>query len=392
MMKKLFITFLFVNFINLLFANSVTLQKAKQVALNWYSERSYDIQNDFQIIEYFIEKEDTDNIYYIFNFSPPNGGFVIVSADDLIVPILGYCFNQNYELENHPPQFKAMLVNFKEQIVYAKENYLSATAEINNEWNRLKVNTDNFEKMRDIRDVLPLLDPIEWHQNWDWNEYCPADPSGPGGHVLAGCVAVAMAQVMKFWSYPSQGSGSHSYYHPDYGWLDADFGNTTYDWVNMPDNYATSNTKTLLYHCGVSVEMDYGPSGSSASTSSDVVPAITTYFNYNTGAQFLWKSSYSDPEWENIIRNELDNGRPLIYRGQGTGGHAFNLDGYQGTNYFHFNWGWSGNYNGYFYLTNLNPDIYNFTDSQGAIIGIEPGTFVGGYITENTTWTVEGMI
>ncbi|MCK4654051.1 MAG: C10 family peptidase, partial [Candidatus Cloacimonetes bacterium] len=344
-------------------------------ARNWYSERIDDGPTKLEIVETFIEKENSENIYCIFNFNPPVGGFVMVSADDIVVPILGYSFEQNYGLKNHPPQFDAMLANFKEQIVYAKENRLSATREISDEWKRLKVKTEDFKKIRDIKDVSPLLDPIAWDQNWDWNEYCPVDAAGPGGHVYAGCTAVAMAQVMKYWAHPNTGTGSSFYYHPVYGWLSANYADTIYEWANMPDNLASSDTKTLLYHCGVSVEMDYGSSGSGAwvgEYSPSALTALKGYFKYDLSAYFILKDNYANSTWENMVRNELDNGRPLIYRGYNEYGHAFNMDGYQGTNYFHFNWGWSGAYNGYYYLTELNPGGYSFTNDQGGIFSLFP--------------------
>ena len=362
----------------LVYSTPVNIETAKQVAQNWYSERIDNGSNNFEVVETFIEKENSENIYCIFNFSPPTGGFVIVSADDIIVPILGYSSKQNFGIENHPPQFDAMLVSFKEQIVYAKENWLSTTKEIIDEWSRLYVAAEDFEKIRDIRGVSPMLDPIAWNQGAPWNEYCPEDASSTtgNGHVWVGCVAVSMAQVMKYWHHPVQGIGSHSYYHPNYGILSANFGATTYDWANMPNSSAASATKTLLYHCGVSVEMDYGPSGSAAwvgQYSPSVLTALKDYFNYDTSAYFDLKDNYSTPTWEYMIRNELNNGRPLVYRAYGdVYGHAFNLDGYQGTNYFHFNWGWSGAYNGYYYLSNLNPGGFNFNTGHGGIFNLLP--------------------
>ena len=199
----------------------VNIETAKQVAKNWYSERIDEGSNKLEIVKTFIEKENSENIYYIFNFNKV--GFVMISADDIVVPILGYSSEQNYGLKNHPPQFNAMLACFKDQIVYAKEKRVSATKKISDEWERLEVKTENFEKIRDIKDVSPLI-TVNWNQGWDWNEYCPADAAGPGGHTYAGCTAVATAQVMKYWSHPGTGTGTHGYIHPTYGYLYADFG------------------------------------------------------------------------------------------------------------------------------------------------------------------------
>ena len=178
-MKKLLITFLFIYSINFLCANSVTLQNAEQVALNWCSERNDKASNDFKIVESFIEKENTENIYFIFNFYKT--GFVMVSADDATIPILGYVFDHNYTLENHPPQFDAMLASFKEQIVYAKENNLSASKETQDEWERLNVKTENFEMNRDFDRLEPLLSTT-WNQGQYYNEMCPYDVTSTTGN------------------------------------------------------------------------------------------------------------------------------------------------------------------------------------------------------------------
>ncbi len=363
---------------SIVYSATVTRTTAEQVAMNWYSERNDKAPNDFEIVESFIEKENTENIFFIFNFDKT--GFVMVSADDAAIPILGYVFEHNYTLENHPPQFDAMLASFKEQIVYAKENSLSASQEAQDEWERLNVRIENFERNRDFNRLDPLLSSL-WNQSYSWNTYCPPDGSGPGGYVYAGCVAVAMAQIMNYWGYPTTGTGSHSYSCPPYGTLSANFGATTY---NFPMNNTTpdNDIRELLYHCGVSVDMQYGPTGSGAYTS-DVVSALETYFDYDTSANYDYKSSYTNTVWENMIRSNLDDGYPLQYRGSGTGGHSFNLDGYENSDisHFHFNWGWSGSYNGYYYLNDLTPGSYNFTNDQAAIFDIFPASGAPGIPT-----------
>ena len=354
---------------SLIYSATVNIETAKQVAMNWYLERNVKASNNPEIVETFIEKENSENVYYFFNFGLPAGGFVLVAADDAVFPILGYNFEHEYSLDNHPPQFDKMLASFKEQIVYVKENNLLGNEEIRNEWSRLNVVSEEFEIIRDIRDVSPLLS-TNWDQGYSWNTYCPADPYGPGGYVYAGCVAVAMAQVMKYWAHPTTGTGSHGYYS-DYGYLYVDFGATTYDWSDMYNSSPTNATRELLYHCGVSVNMDYGPYGSGAYTSQSVV-AFETYFGYDNDAIYRYKNNYSSSVWESMLREELDNGRPLVYRGENDSGHAFNLDGYEGTDHFHINWGWSGYYNGYYYLNDLTPGGYNFTSNQAGIFNLHP--------------------
>ena len=356
-----------------LFGIPVSIEKAEKVAKNWYLERcNKDTIPQFDIEETFTESRSSGVVYYIFNFNL--SGYIIVAADDISIPVLGYSYSHNYETTNHPPAFDELLNWYALQIDSARVDSLTPLQETTELWDRLSVNPEDFVPESVPMNVEPLL-TTEWDQDWPYNELCPDDPVGPGGHAYAGCVATAMGQVMKYWNHPYQGTDSHGYYHPDYGYLFVDFGATTYGWADMPNSISSSNTAvaTLLYHCGVGVEMDYGPYSSGTYTS-DAVYAFETYFSYDNNAIFRNKSNYSSSVWEGMLREELDNGRPLVYRGQssGSGGHAFNLDGYEGTNHFHINWGWSGWYNGYYYLNDLTPGSFNYTYLQGAVFGIEP--------------------
>ena len=354
----------------LLFSNkepqSISIDEAKIVAMNWYTERwekNKSIDN--------IEIIELDELIYVFNFN--SDGFIMISSSCATVPVLGYCFNNKFNLnDDFPPQFNAMIKCFKDQIIYANKNKLIQTDKIKDEWNRL-LSTD-FKENTSLTNINPLLN-TNWDQDWPWNQYCPSDNSGPGNHVYAGCVAVSQAQVMKYWEYPNYGIGSHGY-NSDYGWLEIDFSEQTYNWDEMLWSSSTTETAKLLYHIGVSIDMEYSPYGSGAYVFYGPVSSLTSfknYFGYCEEAVGYEKNNFSDSDWAAMIREELNEGRPLDYRGYGWyGGHAFNLDGYQGTNYFHFNWGWSGAYNGYYYLTNLNPGGSTFTNDQGGIFNLYP--------------------
>ncbi|MDP8221644.1 MAG: C10 family peptidase, partial [Candidatus Stygibacter frigidus] len=250
---------------------------------------------------------------------------------------------------------------------------LAADDKIINEWQRLL--TNEFTPLRDLRDVSPLL-TCNWNQDSPWSQYCPHGPGQNNPFVYSGCVAVSMAQVMYFWNHPSVGVGSHTYTHDQYGTISCDFSETEFNYNTMQNNYATAETKELQWACGVAVEMDYGSDGSGAQVgygNYNARNAMVNYFSYHPSAIFRTKESSSASTYEAYIRTDLDAGFPLIYSGVGDGfGHAFNLDGYQGTSYFHFNFGWSGSSNGYFYLSNINPGGYNFNESQGGIFSMFP--------------------
>ena len=374
MMRKIFISqVLSLLFVFSVFAGQIDLNDAKNVAKNFYWEKvtlskgmSYDNVNLSLV---FTGSEESIPVYYIFNVNQDDG-FVIIAADDDVYPFLGYAFTGKY-MDNieQPINFKTWMDHSKDQILFVRKNGLQADEQISEAWKKYQIKPQSIDP---ILGVNPLL-TTKWNQDNYYNALCPADNAGPGGHVYAGCVATAMGQVMKYHNHPEQGTGSHSYYCSPYGTQTANFGATTYNWSSMPNSVYYNNTAvaTLLFHCGVSVDMDYGPNGSGAWTSATRT-ALINYFSYSSSAQYKQKSSYSTSGWESLLRTELEASRPMIYRGQGTGGHAFVCDGYQGTNFFHFNWGWSGYYNGYFYVSNLNPGGANFSNLQAAVIGIQP--------------------
>ncbi len=373
MFKKITIlSFLVLFFSTLVLAENVPLNTVKQVAKNAYYEFSGIKQNNQIFSEPYIISKDNNNLYYVFNVE--KHGYIIVSSDDRVVPILGYSLTGHYSENGQPPQFQSWMQGYAEQIEYVIEKDIKSTNTIQEKWQKYTQSFDDFTFEKNTKNVDPLLDPIAWDQGNGWNSYCPEDNAGPGGHVYAGCVATAAGMVMKYWEHPTTGAGSETYYCYPYGTISVDFSEATYDWASMSDTYSTNAAALLLYHVGVSVQMQYAPDGSGAYTS-DLENSLKNNFYYKPSIDFQEKANHPS-DWESILVNELDSARPIVYKGSSdaSGGHAFCCDGYSsGGSYFHFNWGWSGYYNGYFYLSNLNPGgYYNFTDNQGAVIGIEP--------------------
>ena len=379
---KVIISLLILVFIqNIINAKEISIIEARQVATNVFYERfpvSVNKVNQKIIFEEFTEYKNSNPIYYIFKFFN-NNGFIIISADDCVHPILGYSFDGDFDFSGNdfPPALVDLLDNYKQQILFVKNNNLLPDNEIKAEWTHLK--NGYSSSFKNTKSVSPLLS-TNWDQDCYYNADCPADANAPGyicGHVYAGCVATAMAMVMKYHEYPATGIGSHSYSTAPYGYQNANFGNTTYNWANMPNNVNSSNASVaqLIYHCAVSVEMDFGINGSGA-WMVDARNSLVDYFIYSNSAVFQIKSQYTNTNWINLLKDQLDNAKPMLYRGDGSsGGHAFVCDGYNGSN-FHFNWGWSGYYNGYFNVSNLNPGTSSLTQNQGAIINITPGATV----------------
>ena len=314
------------------------------------------------------------NAAALYVFNTPNG-FIIVSADDCETPIIGYSNEGRFDPNAVPPQLEDYLQSFIHRIQYGIENHIVADEATAKQWELVK-DTGRLNDNRHTKVVAPLLTEM-WEQGCLYNNLCPTMGKVPCGHAEVGCVAVAMGQIMHYWRYPETGWGSHSYNNTGIP-LSADFGNTIYDWEHMPDSLTDNSSEaeieavaTLLFHCGVSVDMKYTANGSGAD--SGVVPdALIRYFNYSRRLHIEKRNDYNDGEWMSMLKACLNLQQPVFYGGKGDqGSHAFVCDGYDGNDLLHFNWGW-GRANGYFALGHLNPIGYNFSEKNFAILDINP--------------------
>lgn len=396
MRKLVFLLTILAFFSNkMLLAKKVDIAEAQKLATNFFYEQLNKTKpTDFksiQLTDAYTEYENGVATYYAFNLT--GGGFIFFSADDVAFPVLGYNYTGKYNFENVSPAFISWMKDYENQISYAINTKLSQNAEVAGKWAHLRSITKNNYNTEKTKDVAPLIVSM-WNQDYPYNMFCPADAAGPGGHVYAGCVATAMSQVMHYYKHPVHGTGSKTYTHPTYGSLTANFGATYYDWYSMLDEASSTSPNPvkesiaqLMYHCGVAVEMDYSPGGSGAFVD-DVPSVVYNYFGYSSSTSFVYKSSYSTVNWENLLKGQLDAKKPMVYRGSGPdGGHAFVCDGYENTNYFHFNFGWSGSENGYYSLAAIVTNNGTFTSSQGAVINMVPGTGYPAYC--NTSGVIE---
>lgn len=310
---------------------------------------------------------------YIFNAEE---GFVIMSADDCVKPILGYSLTGKFVTEDMPENLVWWLQGYNSQIQDAVDSHMNPQTKTSELW---KSYVSGDSKVGITNAVVDALVTTTWGQRPYYNELCP---SLNNEHALTGCVATAMAQIIYYWNQTNPttiGIGSHSYTHITYGVQSVNFAETVYDWTNMTQSYGSSSTQTqiqavatLMYHCGVAVNMDYGISSSGA-FSSDIPNALINYFYFSTTAQNILRGS-SDTEWISTLKQELDNGRPLEYSGSGSGGHSFICDGYDNADYFHFNWGWTGFNNAFYSIDDLTPGNHNYNVDQKATIGIKPAS------------------
>lgn len=314
--------------------------------------------------------------FYIFN-SPYNTEAVLISADDRTQPVLGYTETAGFDYNTANPSLRWWLARYSRQLAaLTADETIQASS-----------------PAETYTPVAPLLGNIRYDQEKPYNNLCPLD----GTHrALTGCVATAAAQVMRKWKYPAQGSGSHSYTSAQIKkQVSADF-NVPYDWDNMFESYAgsynatqASAVATLMFHCGVASDMDYTYEYGSGAYTDDMAYGLTKYFGYKVekfvtqlSARDYGAANFTPAEYAvktsqilTYIHADLEQGRPVIIGGNdtyGEGGHEFVCDGRDSEGRLHINWGWSGDGNGYFAITALDYDGYEFSSDLDAIIGIEP--------------------
>ncbi|MFZ4547828.1 MAG: C10 family peptidase [Bacteroidales bacterium] len=365
-------------------SQNISSEQAMRVAGNFYSERSVlakDMDFCFIGIKSVRAVGSTKPAYYICEIQPK--GFVVVSATNNVLPILAYSFESGYETETPLHEgFITWMNHYQQQIEYAIQNNIVATEDIKLEWERLlNVGFQANSDLKQLQVVEPLL-VSKWNQDYPYNNWCPTDLSGPGNHCYAGCVATAMGQLLNYYRFPEQGQGNYTYTHPVYGTISADFGASTYNWSGMPSFLSKENDAIgeLLFHQGVSVDMDYGPDGSGM-WNHKAAYSLKTYFRYGPETRYFFRDSVSI-DWDSLLVTNLDLRKPLYYAGwagvQSTSGHAFVCDGYQPGNYYHFSWGWGGSQDGYFYTDNLTPSGSNFNFAQ-EVIPLFPDTIQNNY-------------
>lgn len=394
MKKLLFLLFIATISMNL-FAEKVNRQDAETVARNYFYQQ-YNLFkgelnfNDIVFLDVIEEMRNNEVALYVFTME---NGYVIVSADDAMTPVIGYSWESPYPTEKEA-RFEWIISEYIDNIEYLWTNAIEADFATMNLWNTYY--TDNPESLletKDTKNVPNLIDAL-WNQDWPYNYYAPEDESSPAnGRTYTGCVAETMAVIMYYWRYPEHGKGSRQFYQYPYGVLSADFENTYYQWDAMLDEISPTSSQDavkaiaeLHYQCGIAVHMNYGPDGSGA-YSPDVPAALENYLRYED-AVYQAKSGMSNSQWDAILVEQLDNGYPLYYSGTEppSSGHAFLVDGYNysGSTYtFHFNFGWSGYGNGYF----ASADAGGYTNNQAVVKNFYPTETYPNHATGLTTLT-----
>ncbi len=305
--------------------------------------------------------------FYVFNVG--DTGFVIISSNDCYRPVVGYSQEGTFDPNDMAPALQDYLDRIN--AYRTSRTDIAMREDVANDWNTLRNEGKLVSRYGGKEDAFLL--ETTWNQNYPYNYCCPVAPDGPGGHVYAGCVATAAGQVMKYWNHPAHGQGSHTYYpedHPEYGPITVNFGNTTYDWDNMPNAISSSSpieqleaVGTLLFHAGVSVDMNYRPTSSGATTGM-LCNSLPAYFFYTNHMEHYYREYYSREEYMGFIVEMIDLGWPMLHRGNG---HAYVLDGYNDAGMVHFNWGWGGSNDSWFDF-----DDHNYAEGESVICNCVP--------------------
>lgn len=374
-------------------------EKMMVVAKNFYYERIQAIKNiDYRQVKPILAYDEMLNenlVFSVFEFEA--GGYVVVSASETVVPVLAYAFEGSLQPDSLAPGCAMWLQSFAKQIDYAINSGAVASQTISEEWQRLSQHESPTHKT--IKSgVLPLLN-TKWNQGLYYNAMCPADPAGPGGRAVTGCVATALGQLINYFRYPEQGMGSYGYQHDVYGWIEEDFSQQTYNYDAMPTELTdfSDDVARLIYNIGVSVDMNYGPNGSGMWNHKGAY-TLRTYFGYNQTTTYLFRDSLPvDFDWKGTLVEHLDQHIPLYYAGwsdyEFIMGHAFILDGYQTDEYYHINWGWGGSSDGYFYIDDLTPGASDFTLLHEVIVNAVPeGNYPAGCQSQKILSEYSGTI
>ena len=367
-------------------AKPVTPVSAKTVAENFYKQNSIRTLRASSLVHTEFSSTGAP-IYYAYNINEGDG-FVIVSGEDATKPIVGYSTESGFVIPQANSSIGVWFNQFSNGVKALRANNAVADAKTANEWTKYTLaNTATNQRLNNganntmsVNAVAPLLQTT-WNQSPYYNALCP------GGSVT-GCVATTMAQIMKYWSYPTQGVGSSSYddataqgYTSDYGVLSATY-TATYNWANMPLALSSANSDVakLMSDCGISVDMDYSPTESAAyvlgASGATAQHSFVTYFKYDpTQIRGLTRSSINnDAKWLDTIKHDLNIGRVVEYVGSNPteGGHTWVCDGYDQNNYLHMNWGWGGQSNGYFQLDSFATPGYDPYSGHQVLVGIVP--------------------
>lgn len=340
------------------YASPISRQQASARALKFLNDKSASIKNgDVQqspaignVAELSTAYES--DAYYVFNVGK-DSGFVIVGGDDIAKPILGYADKGSFNANHIPDNMKAWLNTYAQQIKEAQRSGKTS----------FKAATTGTTRHSTIRKRIPVLMTTLWGQDAPYNDF-------EANKYPTGCVATALAQIMKYHNWPESTTKTIPAYseYPELQPTSFDWNNMLDDYENVTDHASSAAVSTLMKYIGYAVRMQYNPNGSGA-YSVDVPYAVANYFGYDNARYISSDECSSYEDWIDTVYTELEKNGPVYFSAISpfAGGHAFVCDGYDGDDNFHFNWGWDGEGNGYFALAALSVGIYDFCLGQNIV-------------------------
>ena len=407
MRKRTILALLALVFVSAVMANPVDPQRAIKVAQQFVPKsttshrapmRGSQSEPSSSIVYTHMMPNSNRPAFYIVNVE--DGAFVLVSADDIAHQILGYSLSSTWPVSKDgsvelPEQIKGFFDDLAAQMEAAIETEPNRAPESDWTSSRSLAPTRSNPSLPDS--IGPLL-TTTWNQGQYYNSLCPEDADGPGGRAQTGCVATAMAQIVKYWSDPTPGRGTHSY-STNYGTLTVNYAEASYNYASMPNLLDVNSTQEqinavaqLIYHCGVATNMEYSPSESSA-MDRDTRAGLINFYRFSPNLSYAEKAFFTDTDWNELLHQEIAANRPVLYSGFGnSGGHTFICDGYKADNYYHFNFGWGGFCDGWYLTSAINPNDLNYNSTQTALVGIVPdasSNVILGLTTGNSTFTVD---
>ncbi len=360
-------------------AQTVGIEMAQRVANNFLKIEGKTYE-DVVFTETYVKTREQDTTYYVLSYDQ---GFVIVASQRFAYPVLGYSLEGAYTEVDMPDHVQGWYDHYADEIKYVLDHLQGnvVAQEITDLWEKytqshVKIPTNRHAVAR--TEAVGKMISTTWSQGKYYNAQCPQNNCDRNdGRALVGCVAVAVAQIMRYHKYPAKGTGQKNHISLKQT-LTVNFGANSYDWNAMPDQLTNYNAEVakILYHVGVACEMGYGCGGSST-YSAKAREAFVNYFGYANTAKLVNKNNYTG-NWENDLKKEIDANRPVYYSGltpDNKSGHAFVCDGYDNAGMFHMNMGWGGLADTYYKLNSIKTvNNRDYTYSQSAIFGIRPAT------------------
>lgn len=363
-----------------MFAKNIDLKRAEEVAIDFLSASDVKTNSNNVTLTLIWDGESAQThaqvapAFYVFNCTSAEG-FVIVAGDDVVQPILGYSPTGQFEVQNMPPNLKYWMEFYRNEVTWAREEGIEPTVKVTNAWKNIR------SASLITGEVIVKNTTAQWGQMHPYNHQSLIIDNIK---APTGCVATALAIIMKYHQWPDIGTGSHTYIaYSQQRKLSADF-DEPYVWSNMPMSYVEytneqrNQVARLMYHCGVFSEMDYRLRSSEAGINRAII-GMVDHMKYDKGAYIAQRDWYEEDEWQNLIRETIHKEELVLYGGrtEEVERHHFILDGYTDKDYYHVNWGWAGSSDGYYLLSTLDPNEQGVGGNSGDRFSVEQNAVIG---------------